>query len=52
MTHSMKSDFDRAGGGALVRVGSWSNGKREGKNYIMNKKGNEECGKEYEKKSI
>ena len=52
MTYSMKSDFDRAGGGALVRVGSWSNGKREGKNYIMNKKGNEECGMEYEIGSV
>ena len=33
--------------GALIRVGSWNNAKRESKIYIMNKKGNEECEMEF-----
>ena len=52
MTYWEKNDFVRVEGGALIRVGSWNNGKREGKIYLMNKKGNEECEMEYEKGSI
>ena len=49
MTYWKQNDFERVEGGALIRVGSWSNAKRESKIYLMNKKGNEECGMEYEK---
>ena len=48
----MKNDFERVERGALISVGSWSNPKRESKIYIMNKKGNEECGMEYDKGSV
>ena len=37
MTYSKRYDFERVEGGALIRVGSWSNGRREGKVYLMNK---------------
>ena len=39
-----KMIFEKVEEGALIRVGSWSNSKRESKIYSMNKKGNEECG--------
>ena len=47
-----KNDFGRVEVGTLIRVGSWNNGKRKGKIYLMNKKENEECGMEYEKGSM
>ena len=46
MTYLQRHDLERGG---LIRVDSWSNGKREGQIYIMNKNVNEEGGMEYEK---
>ena len=46
MTYRKKNNFERVKGVALLRVRGWSNGKRDGKIYLMNKKGNEECGME------
>ena len=48
-TGKQKSDFERVEGGALIRVGSWINGKKKVKIYIINKKRNEEGWLEYEK---
>ena len=52
MMYWKRNDFERVEGGAPVRVGNWTNGKRQGKIYLMNKKGNEEYGMQYEKGSI
>ena len=37
MTYLKRNDFERVEGGAPIRVGGWSNGRREGKVYLMNK---------------
>ena len=46
MTYWKKNDFEKVEGWALVRVGNQSNAKGESVIYIINKKGNEECGME------
>ena len=52
MSNWKKNDFERVEGEALIRVGNWSNRKREHKIYLMTKKRNEECEMEYEKGSV
>ena len=52
MTYWKKNDFERIERGALIKVGNWNNTKRQSKIYIVNKKGNEEGGMEWEKGSI
>ena len=37
MTCRQRNDFESADGRALIRVGSWRNGRRKGKVYLMNK---------------
>ena len=51
MTYWNRNDFEKLKERALIRVGSWSNGKRKGKVYFINKKENEECGMEYEREA-
>ena len=46
MIYWKKNDFERIEGGALTRVGNWSNAQGENKIYIINKKENGEGGME------
>ena len=52
MTYWKKNDFERVEGVALLIVGNLSDVNRESKMFIINKKGNVECGMEYEKGSV